>query len=81
MKDDFPLIIGNVYELIPCPSEDWPIVAIVDGKVLYFNYLEELEVDGKILRLHFPDHEVEFEHVTKEWWRFIGMYGEEEIVE
>lgn len=81
MCKDFPLKIGGIYELVPYPSEDWPIVAFVAGKILYFNYLEELELDGETLRFYFPNHEIEFEHITKEWWRFIGMYGKEEIIE
>lgn len=81
MREDFPLKLGGMYELVPCPSEDWPIVAFVNGRILYFNYLEELELDGKILRLYFPNHEIEFEHVKKERWKFIGMYGKEEIIE
>lgn len=81
MKDDFPLIIGNVYELVSTPSKDFPISAIVKGKFLYFNGLKELELDGKVLRFHFPHHITEFEYVAREWWRFTGMYGEEEIIE
>lgn len=81
MREDFPLKIGSVYELVSYPSKDYPIVAFVAGKILYFNYLEELELDGKILRFYFPDHDIEFEHIKKEQWRFIGIYGKEEIVE
>lgn len=81
MTNPFPLVIGNVYELVTTPSKDWPVCAIVDGKFLYFNYLETLELDGKILRFYFPHHDLEFEYIAREWWRFIGMYGEEESVE
>lgn len=81
MVEGLPLKLGGMYELVPCPSEDWPIVAFVDGKILYFNYLEELELDGKILRFHFPHHDLEFEYIAREWWKFIGMYGKEEIPE
>lgn len=81
MREAYPLKIGAKYELVPCPSKNWPVVAFVKGKILYFNDLEELELDGKMLRLYFPYYEIEFCYIKKEWWRFVAMYGKEEIVE
>lgn len=82
MYGKFPFEIGKVYEIVPHAGEDWPIVALVYGYgMAYFNELEELELDGKILRLHFSHNLMEFEHVRKTYFRFLGMYGKEEIIE
>lgn len=81
MNQYYPLTLGCIYELLPTCSKDWPIYAIVGRRFMYFNDLQEMELNGKVLRLHFSHTIIEFLHIEKQRWKFIGMYGEEEPVE